>query len=130
MQEVSNDYGYDSHLLEHVFKGEVRANGIPTGFHCNRNIGDENVRVRPGSRRFISNSIVQYQVESLNGILKRANGGYSSFFDEDMSRQEVLDMVVNATELGSDLFKDEDTGLVIFAPRKDGDIKTFYPFGY
>lgn len=130
MLEVTNNYAHSNDLLEHVFKGEIRSDGSPSGFHCNRNLGDENAEVVLETRANISDLILTYQVRSIvTGRLKKGNGGYSSFFKESLNRQEILDILDRATPIDENgVYLDMRTGLMIQTFTDSyGNFKTFYP---
>ena len=130
MLEVTNDYAHSVGLLEHVFKGQIKSDNSPVGFHCNRNLGDENAEVIPGTDSTISNSIIEYQVRNkVTCDLKKGNGGYSSFFNENLSRQDVLDMLERATQIDDHgVYFDERTKLMIQTfCDSNGNFTTFYP---
>ena len=129
MNEVTNDYGLPSRVLEHVFLGEIKS-GYPTGFHCNRDLGDENAEVLPETKAVISGDIFEYKVRSKSTYsLKRGNGGYSTFFPETWSRQDVLDAISNRTiqlvDSTSSTYVFNDIRVKII--EKNGNIITFYP---
>lgn len=129
MNEVTNDYGLPSKALEHVFLGEIKG-GYPTGYHCNRNLGDEYAEVLPETKAVISGDIFEYKVRSKNAYnLKQGNRGYSTFFPETWSRQDVLDAISNNTIQLVDSTSSTYVfnNMLVKIIEKDGIIKTFYP---
>lgn len=128
MNEVANDYGLPSKALEHVFLGEIKG-GYPTGYHCNRNLGDEYAEVLPETKAVISGDIFEYKVRSKGTHnLKQFNRGYSTFFPETWPRQQILDMIEHSCQLvdsASDVYVCNN--ILVRIVERNGDIITFYP---
>ena len=129
MNEVTNNYSLSNRALEHVFLGEISRAGSPKGYHCNRNLGDENAEVLPDTKAIISGNIFEYMVRSKNThILKESNRGYSTFFPETGSRQQVLDMIEHSCRL-----VDPTSGvyicnnILVKIVKRNRNIITFYP---
>lgn len=118
--------------LEHIFYGEVNKKGNGTGYHYDR------VENTPGSIvEGTRTSEDQYGVYTgkviVDGSPKTGNKGYSSFFPDDMSPQEVIDAINQAYEnkerLSGDLYAGLcDAGFEIdIVINDDGKIITAYP---
>lgn len=129
MNEVTNDYGLTSKVLNHVFLGEISRGGYPTGYHCNRNLGDENAEVIPETKAIISGDVFEYVVRSkVTHNLKQSNRGYSTFFPETWPRQQVLDMIRRSCQLvdsASDVYVCNN--ILVKIVERNGNIITFYP---
>lgn len=87
--------------LWHIFEGEINRSGKPVGYHS-----------RPGGRDPANARIVsirdnpnQYGVYTANIEVRDGNqwkGKFSSFFPDSLSRDEVIDAVLNAYRNSSD----------------------------
>lgn len=83
--------------LWHVFEGETNRSGEPVGFHSRP--GGENppgarlVRVRDGPNR---HGVYTARVEVLDREEGRWEQKFSSFFPDALSRDEVVDAILNA----------------------------------
>ncbi|WP_156009464.1 EndoU domain-containing protein [Streptococcus ruminantium] len=131
MNEVINNYGYPQQMLEHVFWGEIDSNdGCPKGFHCNRELGDERAEVVTETRAIISGGVFECKVRSRsNGRLKRLNDGYSTFFPESFTRQDILDCLHNSIQI-DDILHQVNLGgedIYINVHCRNREIITFYP---
>ena len=83
----------------------------------------------PETKAVISGDIFEYKVRSKSTYsLKRDNGGYSTFFPETWSRQQVLDMIKHSCQL-----VDPTSGvyvcnnILVKIVERNGNIITFYP---
>lgn len=129
MIEINNKYNYTDRLLEHVFYGCVFSNNV-TGFHCNRNLQDEVAEIIPNTVKKTNGLIVSHKVRSISNhsIYKKGNNGYSTFFPEDWTRQEILDTVENAKYSSETGLHYSDTKDIYIRIIKRGNrIITFYP---
>ncbi len=118
--------------IEHIFSGSINRKGNATGYHY-EGITDSAGRTVDGSKsQADENGIYEGRVE-VNGIAKSGNGGYSSFFPESMTPQDVIDAINEAYEnrqqIGDSLYAGlTDEGIEIdMALTDDGKIITAYP---
>ena len=119
--------------LAHVFEGEINRRGKPTGFHS-RPGGTNPAGARVARRISGPNALGVYiaEVEVRNGSgrwLRKT----STFFPDDMSRDEVVEAILHAWEerrdLGGDKFQGPSgKGFTIEGyALDDGGINTAYP---
>lgn len=108
MIDISDKRSISDPKLEHIFLGTVKA-GKVSGYHCDKKFGDEKVyaekRLYPKSKRIIIANKQQSLFEAVvrekgTSRLKNDNGGKSSFFNKDWSRQEVVDCIARLKTSG------------------------------
>lgn len=81
--------------IEHIFEGQINAAGNATGYHYDK-IEDSAGRIIPGTKT-IPNDLGVYQAKvEVKGVAKSSNGGYSTFFPDTMSPQEVVNAINEA----------------------------------
>lgn len=81
--------------LWHIFDGEINRKGKPTGFHSRPNGADpENARVVRIKDKPNRAGVYTATVEVRDG--GRWKEKFSSFFPDTMSREEVIDAILNA----------------------------------
>ncbi len=122
---------YDS-TLEHIFYGEVNSKGNGSGYHYDR-IADTPGTIVEGTRTDEDQYGIYTAKVTVDGAAKTGNNGYSSFFPDDMTPQEVIDSINQAYEnrekLSGNLYAGLcDAGFEIdMAISDDGKIITAYP---
>lgn len=108
MKDIINKRGISDPKLEHIFLGTVKS-GKVSGYHCDKNFGDEKVyaetKLYPKSNRTITANRWQKVFEAIvrekrTHGLKGDNGGKSTFFNKDWSRQEVVDCIARLKTSG------------------------------
>ncbi len=96
---ITDEKGIAYPKLEHTFLGTVKNNRV-SGYHCDKSMGDEKVYAEvhfyPKSKRIVTVNKEQkvfeaYVKDKSTGKMKEENGGKSSFFPYDWSRQDVVD---------------------------------------
>ena len=76
--------------LSHIFEGDINRKGRAGGYHYDMVEGTAG-NVIEGTKEPVLNKSGVYEAKvEVNGILKKANGGKSTFFPDHMSPQEVL----------------------------------------
>ncbi|MCR5230989.1 MAG: EndoU domain-containing protein [Solobacterium sp.] len=122
---------YDSTIV-HIFYGEINQKGNGNGYHYDR-VADTPGKIVEGTRSEEDRYGVYTAMVEVDGVPKTGNKGYSSFFPDDMSPQEVIDAVNQAYEnmekLSGDLYAGIcDAGFEIdIVTGDDGRIVTAYP---
>ncbi len=122
---------YDSTIV-HIFYGEINQKGNGSGYHYDR-VADTPGKIVEGTRSEEDRYGVYTAMVEVDGVPKTGNKGYSSFFPDDMSPQEVIDAVNQAYEnmekLSGDLYAGIcDAGFEIdIVTGDDGRIVTAYP---
>ena len=118
--------------IEHIFIGTINKKGNATGYHY-EGIEDSAGEVIEGTRTEPDSFGVYSGKVRVNGIKKSGNKGYSTFYPEDMSPQEVIDAINEAYEsrelLNGNLYAGlTDDGMEIDMALTDDDkIITAYP---
>lgn len=135
MLEISNTKGIASGKLEHIMLGTVRGDRV-SGYHCDKNLSDTKAEIEgrhySRSKKLITCNKNQKVFEGLvkkkgsaSRILKNENGGKSSFFNYEWSRQDVVDCISRIENHGTivkrykalsgtdDIAIDNITGLIV-----------------
>ncbi|YCA45491.1 EndoU domain-containing protein [Bacillus sp. JZ8] len=95
ISRLKNTDQFKPGALEHVLQGEINWSGKAVGFHY-EGLPSQKGNVIPGTATVPnSNGVYEAKVE-VNGILKTANNGMSSFFPKDMSPQQIVDSINEA----------------------------------
>ncbi|RSI20371.1 Ribonuclease [Streptococcus sanguinis] len=82
----------------HIFEGDLNRRGQSGGYHYDMVEGTSG-NIIEGTRGPALNDAGIYEAKvEVNGIPKKANGGYSTFFPDHMSPQEVVDAINEAYE--------------------------------
>ncbi len=111
MIDIIDKKGIADGKLEHIFLGTIKSNKT-SGFHCDKNFGDEKVYAEAhlysqSKRVIIANrdqKIFEADVrEKRTFRLKDENGGRSTFFNADWSRQDVVDCIARLKTSGKTL---------------------------
>nr|WP_255297037.1 EndoU domain-containing protein [Streptococcus sanguinis] len=82
----------------HIFEGDLNRRGQAGGYHYDMVEGTSG-NIIEGTKGPALNDAGVYEAKvEVNGILKKANGGNSTFFPDHMSPQEVVDAINEAYE--------------------------------
>ena len=82
----------------HIFEGDLNRRGQSGGYHYDMVEGTSG-NIIEGTKGSVLNDAGVYEAKvEVNGIPKKANGGYSTFFPDHMSPQEVVDAINEAYE--------------------------------
>ena len=92
VKKLKNTENFSRHGLEHIFDGTVNKKGKATGFHYSK-ITDSKGRILDGTRgKKDENGVFTAKVE-VDGVKKE---GFSSFYPEDWTPQDVVDAINTA----------------------------------
>ena len=92
VKKLRDTDNFSRHGLEHIFDGTVNKKGKATGYHYCK-VTDSKGRIIDGSRsKKDGNGVFTAKVE-VDGVKKE---GFSSFYPEDWSPQEVVDAINTA----------------------------------
>ena len=84
--------------LSHIFEGDLNRRGQSGGYHYDM-VESTSGSIIEGTKGPDLNDAGVYEARvEVNGIPKKANGGYSTFFPDHMSPQEVVDTINEAYE--------------------------------
>ena len=82
--------------LSHIFEGDINRRGQAGGYHYDMVEGNSG-KIIEGTKGPALNDAGVYEAKvEVNGTLKKANGGNSTFFPDHMSPQEVVDTINEA----------------------------------
>lgn len=92
VRKLRNTENFSRHGLEHIFDGTVNKKGKATGYHYSR-VEDSKGQILDGTRsKKDENGVFTAKVE-VDGVKKE---GFSSFYPEDWTPQEVVDAINTA----------------------------------
>ena len=92
IKKLKDTDNFSRHGLEHIFDGTVNKKGKATGYHYSR-VEDSKGRILDGTRgKKDENGVFTAKVE-VDGVKKE---GFSSFYPEDWSPQDVVDAINTA----------------------------------
>ena len=132
IQNLKNTKIFLASAIKHIFLGEINKSGVGTGYHYD-GIVDSPGKIIEGTKTAPDERGVYTGKVEVDGVKKTGNRGYSTFYPESMSPQEVVDAINEAYKnrelisgnLYAGLTKD---GMEIdMALTDDGKIITAYP---
>ena len=88
------DYFLES-AITHIFLGEINKKGQATGYHYDPIKDSPGTIVEGTKSKENDDGVYQAQIE-VNHVLKSGNKGYSTFYPDRYSPQEVVDMINEA----------------------------------
>lgn len=92
IKKLKNTDNFSRHGLEHIFDGTLNKKGKATGYHYSR-VKDSKGQIINGTRgKKDENGVFTAKVE-VDGVKKE---GFSSFYPEDWSPQDVVDAINTA----------------------------------
>ena len=139
---ITNTRGITERILEHIFLGEVspdrrrRGRVKVKGFHCNLDYNDTVVEIVPGTPIVYVDNITGLFEASVRDkrthTLKRHT---STFFNQNWSRQKVVDCIADATSNPQNIVRDSINGNNAYLDRKTGVVvvpvgNTVYPIPF
>ncbi|MDO5438834.1 MAG: EndoU domain-containing protein, partial [Erysipelotrichaceae bacterium] len=99
LEDLEHLEHFSKNAVEHIFLGSVNSKGNGSGYHYDM-IVDSPGEIVGNRSEPDSFGVYTAQVE-VRGHAKSGNKGYSSFFPDDMSPQEVVDAINEAYENSS-----------------------------
>ena len=82
--------------MSHIFEGDINRKGRAGGYHYDMVEGTSGSIIEGTKSPALNDAGVYEAKVEVNGILKKANGGKSTFFPDHMSPQEVVDTINEA----------------------------------
>ena len=82
--------------MSHIFEGDINRKGRAGGYHYDMVEGTSGSIIEGTKSPTLNDAGVYEAKVEVNGILKKANGGKSTFFPDHMSPQEVVDAINEA----------------------------------
>ena len=96
LAKLQHTENFTEKSLIHIFEGDINRRGQAGGYHYDMVEGTSGSIIE-GSKGPVLNDAGIYEAKvEVNGIPKKANGGYSTFFPDRMSPQEVVDTINEA----------------------------------
>ena len=96
LAKLQHTENFTEKSLIHIFEGDINRRGRAGGYHYDMVEGSSGSIIEgTKSPAFNDTGVYEAKVE-VNGILKKANGGKSTFFPDSMSPQEVVDTINEA----------------------------------
>lgn len=81
--------------IKHIFIGKINSNGLAEGFHY-ANLKDSNSYIIGNSESSPNQYGVYKAKVTINGTIKSDDGGYSTFFPNSLSPQEIINYINTA----------------------------------
>lgn len=97
VEDLVNTENFADHALEHIFYGQINAQGNATGYHHESFPDAAGTVIEDTRTQEDSNGVYEGKVV-VSGVNKSANKGYSSFFPQDWTAQQVVDAINEAYE--------------------------------
>ena len=132
IKALKNTELFAEDTIEHIFFGTVSSKGKASGYHYDR-VENTPGEIIEGTRTKEDEHGVYTAQVRVNGIDKTGNSGYSTFYPDSYSPQEVIDAIneayANKEKLRGDLYAGlTEKGIEIdMALDKNGLIVTAYP---
>lgn len=127
--EQTDIFGKNS--LVHIFEGEINRKGNATGYHSEA-LPDTPGEVIPGTETEPNAQGVYTAQVRVDGVEKTSNRGYSSFFPQDWTAQQVVDAINQAYATrqhdgGNTYIGQSDQGMLIsmYLDQQDKIISAF-----
>ena len=109
--------------LSHIFEGDINRRGQAGGYHYDMVEGNSG-KIIEGTKGPALNDAGVYEAKvEVNGTLKKANGGNSTFFPDHMSPQEVVDSINEA--YSNKIYQEGSRGVYIGNSKEGIKIKMF-----
>lgn len=120
--------------LSHIFEGDLNRRGQSGGYHYDMVEGTSGSIIEGTKGPALNDAGVYEARVEVDGIPKKANGGYSTFFPDHMSPQEVVDTINEAYSnkvlaYGNKYIGKSSNGLKIgmYIRKSDGKIISAFP---
>lgn len=115
IKKLKNTGIFTASALEHIFNGSVNSSGNASGYHYDM-ITDSDGRIIGSKGKPDANGVYTAKVE-VKGKTKSGNNGYSTFYPDKLSPQEVVDLIneayKNREHVSSNIYSGEAGGIII-----------------
>ena len=132
LEDLENTEHFRDSTIEHIFLGTINDSGKATGYHYNGIVGSPGEIIAGTETEPDSFGVYTAKVR-VNGVNKSGNKGYSTFFPDTWSPQDVIDAINEAYENRVQIDDSLYAGLtndgmeIDMALTKKGIITTAYP---
>ena len=107
----------------HIFEGDINRRGQAGGYHYDMVEGTSGSIIEGTKSPALNDAGVYEAKVKVNGTLKKANGGKSTFFPDHMSPQEVVDTINEA--YSNKIYQEGSRGVYIGNSKEGIKIKMF-----
>ena len=98
LAKLQHTENFTEKSLNHIFEGDINRRGQAGGYHYDMVEGTSGSIIEGTKSPALNDAGVYKAKVEVNGILKKANRGESTFFPDRMSPQEVVDAINEAYE--------------------------------
>lgn len=132
VRELKNTRHFSKSALNHIFLGTLKSNGEVSGYHY-EGIQDSDATIIEGTKSEEDEHGVYEAQVMVRGVAKKSNQGYSTFFPEHYSPQDVVDAINyvydNCEPIEGILYGGltEDGMEIDLVIQENGKITTAYP---
>ncbi len=134
LAKLQHTENFTEKSLIHIFEGDINRKGRAGGYHYDMVEGTSGSIIEGTKSPALNDTGVYEAKVEVNGTLKKANGGYSTFFPDHMSPQEVVDTINEAYSnkvlaYGNKYIGKSHNGLKIgmYIRKSDGKIISAFP---
>ena len=96
LAKLQHTENFTEKSLIHIFEGDINRRGRAGGYHYDMVEGTSGSIIEGTKSPALNDAGVYEEKVEVNGTLKKANGGKSTFFPDHMSPQEVVDSINEA----------------------------------
>ena len=135
LAKLQHTENFTEKSLIHIFEGDINRKGRAGGYHYDMVEGTSGSIIEGTKSPALNDAGVYEAKVKVNGTLKKANGGKSTFFPDHMSPQEVVDTINEA--YSNKIYQEGSRGVYIGNSKEgikikmvltdDGKIITAYP---
>ena len=134
LAKLQHTENFTEKSLIHIFEGDINRRGRAGGYHYDMVEGTSGSIIEGTKSPALNDAGVYEAKVKVNGTLKKANGGKSTFFPDHMSPQEVVDTINEAysnkvLSNGNEYIGKSSNGLKIgmYIRKSDGKIISAFP---
>ena len=134
LAKLQHTENFTEKSLIHIFEGDINRKGRAGGYHYDMVEGTSGSIIEGTKSPALNDAGVYEAKVKVNGTLKKANGGKSTFFPDHMSPQEVVDTINEAysnkvLSNGNEYIGKSSNGLKIgmYIRKSDGKIISAFP---
>ena len=135
LAKLQHTENFTEKSLIHIFEGDINRKGRAGGYHYDMVEGTSGSIIEGTKSPALNDAGVYEAKVKVNGTLKKANGGKSTFFPDHMSPQEVVDTINEA--YSNKIYQEGSRGVYVGNSKEgikirmvltdDGKIITAYP---
>ena len=123
LAKLQHTENFTEKSLIHIFEGDINRKGRAGGYHYDMVEGTSGSIIEGTKSPALNDAGVYEAKVKVNGTLKKANGGKSTFFPDNMSPQEVVDTINEA--YSNKIYQEGSRGVYIGNSKEGIKIKMF-----